>query len=399
MTGLPATIDGEARSRPRVLVLNASGRIEGDINTVLMLLRHSRGELDYLVVSQPGGAVHSALSEVPGIELRAMQMGGERDFQTRRRGGPLRHLIAALQAAAAIVRLCWLVRRERVECVYTIDRGVAPKLAVAVSKLTGCPFVLCAAYPFYAGNGPSCRYVLRHVTKLHVHSEYLRYYLAPYVLNPGKFVIIPNGIDVDQFNPENRGVEVRRSHGLSSDDHVVAMTGRLNEFKGQDDLIVAAQDVLDGYPNTYFLIAGRGDFEETLKAMIERMCLDEHVRLVGYVESLESFIGAADIMVMPSREEPFGLVALEALAMAKPLVATRAGGVPEFVIDGEVGVLVAPQDPSGLAAAIISLLKDRDRAAALGAKGRQHVERSYSAQLYAKRVVDLLAAVARPTGR
>jgi glycosyltransferase involved in cell wall biosynthesis len=98
---------------------------------------------------------------------------------------------------------------------------------------------------------------------------------------------------------------------------------------------------------------------------------------------------------MPSWEEPFGLVALEGMAMRKPVVATRAGGVPEFVQDGQTGVLVPPRDPDALAEALLALIADPARARAIGARGRRHVEDAYTERHYVDNVRRVLLSAAR----
>jgi glycosyltransferase involved in cell wall biosynthesis len=102
-------------------------------------------------------------------------------------------------------------------------------------------------------------------------------------------------------------------------------------------------------------------------------------------------MATANVVAMPSWEEPFSLVALEAVATAKPVVATRAGGVPEFVLGGETGLLIPPRDPQALAEALIKLIDNPQLACAMGQKGRLRVEKLFTAQRYAKDVAQILS--------
>jgi glycosyltransferase involved in cell wall biosynthesis len=157
-------------------------------------------------------------------------------------------------------------------------------------------------------------------------------------------------------------------------------------------LIKAAAIVLQQQPNTHFLIAGRGSdaLKQGLEDLIADLNIGHRARLVGYAPSIPELLSAANIVAMPSWEEPFGLVALEGMAMAKPVVSTRAGGVPEFVLDKQVGLLVPPRDPVELARAILQLIADPELAKSMGQAGRRQVEARYTASQYVNRVAAIL---------
>ena len=135
-------------------------------------------------------------------------------------------------------------------------------------------------------------------------------------------------------------------------------------------------------------------FREHVERMIQQHGLGDVMRFLGYVPDLTVAIGASDIVVMPSKEEPYGLVALEGMAMAKPIVATRAGGVPEFVVEGETGLLVPPGDSEALADALLKLLSNPARAREMGFQGRRHVLAEYTVSHYVARLMPVLEGVA-----
>ena len=118
--------------------------------------------------------------------------------------------------------------------------------------------------------------------------------------------------------------------------------------------------VLAVSPGSVCVIAGEGSQRETLEVRIETLGLRESVRLAGFCRDVLSLVNAADVFVLPSLAEPFGLVVIEAMSLAKPVVATRAGGPIEIIEHGLTGLLVPPANPAGLAEGINRLLLDEE---------------------------------------
>ena len=156
----------------------------------------------------------------------------------------------------------------------------------------------------------------------------------------------------------------------------LAYLGRLVPQKGVDVLIAAVALLGGRFPSLRLAIAGEGDERAALEAQVVRLGLASRVEFVGALahDAVHRFLAAADIVVMPSRAEPFGLVALEAAQMARPVVASAVQGLPEIVTHGETGLLVPPDDAPALADAIAMLLEDPARARALGAAARRRAE-------------------------
>jgi glycosyltransferase involved in cell wall biosynthesis len=377
--------------KTKLLAFSGYDSVEGDVVMLLIALRNlSRDRFDLHVVSKPRGAVYERLTALPDLHVWPMEMGGD-EAPGPKGAGRRAQAVAFLGAVRNCVRL---VRRNQIDVLYTIDRGVAPQLAVCVSLLTRRPLVLCTAYPFYPRSGRGARFVLRKAARLHAHSEYLRGHLLPYVRRPDAITVVPIGLEVSNYDPATSGEEARKLYGVAADAPLVVMTGRLNEYKGQDDLIRAARIVVQERPDTRFLIAGRGpeSLRLSLESLIDELDVRAHVQLVGYVPSIPELVAASDIVAMPSWEEPFGLVALEGMAMGKPVVATRAGGVPEFVEHGVTGLLVPPRDPAALAQALLEFIRDPARARENGARGRRHVEDAHRESTYIDGVQAVLLA-------
>jgi glycosyltransferase involved in cell wall biosynthesis len=119
------------------------------------------------------------------------------------------------------------------------------------------------------------------------------------------------------------------------------------------------------------VLAGDGPLMEEARELRAELGLEAQLHLVGQVEWARELISTLDVLVISSLSEGSSVVAMEAMALAKPVVATAVGGVPEVVADGQTGILVQPGDPAGLAAAVVEVLSDAARAEEMGERGRQ----------------------------
>lgn len=155
--------------------------------------------------------------------------------------------------------------------------------------------------------------------------------------------------------------------------HVLCV-GRLVPAKGFDIALRAFALLAKRIPRARFTIAGDGAERETLEAMAKDLGIDGRVAFAGWVdpEDVPRLLNEASVVVMPSRREGLPIVAVQAALMARPLVATAAGGLPEIVLDGESGLVVPGEDDRAVAASIERLLGDPAEAARMGARGREH---------------------------
>jgi glycosyltransferase involved in cell wall biosynthesis len=142
--------------------------------------------------------------------------------------------------------------------------------------------------------------------------------------------------------------------------------------------------ILETCPSAHLLVVGTGNLERELKQQAIREGIDAAVNFAGYRSDIPQILSAADLFVLPSLAEGLPLAALEAMAACLPVVATDVGGTAEAVVDGETGLLVPPANPHRLAAAILSLVSDRERRVQMGSAGRARVEQRFSARVAAK---------------
>jgi len=194
----------------------------------------------------------------------------------------------------------------------------------------------------------------------------------------GKVRCIHNGVDLTRFTPHDAPPGLRASLGLREGAPVVASIGRFVTFKGYDHLMEAARLVHQAMPTAHWVLAGDGELRGTLEAQCRGLGLEAVVHFTGWRDDVPDLLALCDVFVLPSLGEHFGRVLIEAMAMARAVVATDAGGVPEIVMHGETGLLVPAAQPKALAEAVLALLEDPARAARLGAAGRRRSEASFS---------------------
>ena len=207
---------------------------------------------------------------------------------------------------------------------------------------------------------------------------------------PVQLVRVPNGVETDRFQPGD-GARVRGELHVTPGQPLVGVVCRLDPWKGVEDFLVAASEVAAVNHEAVFVvvggpIVGHEAYEDTLKARARELGLSGRIRFTGWrygPAEMPDVHRALDVLVLASREpEPFGLVLLEAMATAKPVVATAEGGPLDIIEDGRTGDLVPPRDPAAMARAILALVGDPARSARMGAHARERVLAHYTAAQY-----------------
>jgi len=167
--------------------------------------------------------------------------------------------------------------------------------------------------------------------------------------------------------------------------------GRLIPIKGHLVLLRALAQARARVPGVTLDLAGRGPLEPALKEYARELGLEDAVRFLGFVSPVQQAVEDAAIVVVPSLGEGFGMVALEAMERARPVIASAVGGLPEIVLDGETGLVVPSGDADALAEAIVALAGDLERAAAMGAAGRERALAEFTPERSARRIEELYA--------
>lgn len=209
-------------------------------------------------------------------------------------------------------------------------------------------------------------------------------------------VYIRNGI----VKPRPTGRGTRAEFGLSEATPLVLAVARLDPYKALHVLIDAAARLSPEFPDVRILIAGEGPDRRRLAGLIADRQLQDVVTLLGSRSDVPDLIAACDVATLSSYSETTPLAIMEYMALGKPVVATRVGGIPDLIEDGVNGLLVEPHDPDALAEGIASLLRDPERARILGRRGRERQVRDFSIDAVARRVESLYdALLERPRPR
>lgn len=207
---------------------------------------------------------------------------------------------------------------------------------------------------------------------------------------PAKVVTVYNGIACDRFvRPEATAVAIRQEFNIPLTVPVVGMIGRLHPVKGHTFLLAALARLRQTCADVHLLIVGDGALRPALVSQVAAEGLVTAVTFTGTRADIPDILAALDIVALPSLWEGLPNVVLEAMAAAKPVVATAVGGTPEVVVSGVTGLLVPPGDVAALAEALAALLADPARARTMGVAGRQHVESHFTLAQTVKAVEDV----------
>lgn len=199
---------------------------------------------------------------------------------------------------------------------------------------------------------------------------------------PERITYIPNGVDLTRFGEPYPAADIRAALGIGPNEPVVASIGVFRPVKDFGTLIRAFASVLSRHPTAHLLLIG-DDAERRFERQFRKQVPDlgsalERVRFLGVRLDAPELLSIIDVYVNSSLYEGMSNTILEAMASRRPVVATAVGGTPDLVVDGESGLLVPPSDAGALAGKILEVLADPVRAAAMGHRGRERVEREHS---------------------
>lgn len=210
--------------------------------------------------------------------------------------------------------------------------------------------------------------------------------------------VIHNGISFERVSGEmsRTTVGIRRNLGIPDDAFCIAIVGSIIPIKGHSDLIDALSLIITKVPSLHLLVIGDTqdkEYLEKIQSTIEKYDLISHVHFIGYRDDVLEIIHELDAIVVPSKVDSFPTVALEAMMLAKPIVATRSGGIEEIIEDGVTGFLVPPGDCRALSDKLLLLAQNRSLAKYLGLQGKKHVEKALSLSRFIREIEDSYLSV------
>lgn len=222
-----------------------------------------------------------------------------------------------------------------------------------------------------------------------------------------KIQVSYNGVDPQKYNPENVSQadiqRIRAKYGIKEGEVMILFVGRLVHVKGVDKLILAMSHILTKIPKARLVVVGVGDLQEYLTNLTRMTKMDEYVKFCfDFIPEEERIIhyAACDLAVFPSFYEPFGIVALEAMSMEKPVVVGAAGvsGMREIVIccgEEQCGYHIDPNNPSDIAWGVVSALETPERKKMLGKNGRKRVLAEFTWNKIAEKTMHLYETLAK----
>jgi glycosyltransferase involved in cell wall biosynthesis len=227
-------------------------------------------------------------------------------------------------------------------------------------------------------------------------SDYMRGVLLARGLPESRVQTVYNGTDfgVGDLKSLAGSLSVRAELGLPGDASLVGLFGRVDSFKGHPILVRGVRSIVDRCPNAYFVFVGHAEpaFQQALWEIAAASGVADRIRFTGVRNDVPRLMEAMDLVTLPSLTEACSMAIIEAMAVGKPVVATRAGGNLELVEDGVTGLLVQ-RETAPLADAIISLLNDPKRRERMGASAKERVSRSFTARAMAQNMESLYRRV------
>lgn len=348
-------------------------------------------------------AVHAAVNVGRGAEtppgLRALQ--GIPDLSIHpMRFPPSAHLRSrlaiardlagrALPIVGGLTGLVRYTRRNRIDIIHCLDKARDTAYGLMAARLSGARLVIHMHVKIADWISPVVRRAMRHADGLIAISQFVRQTAIDAGYADQRIHVVLNGLDLADWELPPDSAGVRQEFAIAADAPFFLAVSRLFRWKGHEALLRAFALALPRMPEARLLIVGADDitagggmtsYRAELEALTRHLGIARQVVFAGERADVARLMAAADIFALPSFEEPFGMVFLEAMALHRPVVALDNGGAREIVRHGITGLLAAPGDLDGLAAHLALLAHDRELRRHMGAAGRQRLEAHFTAQ-------------------
>jgi len=409
-------------AKKRILYVDSAPTLGGSVISLLELLKHldrSRYEPTVLFYARHANAddfaalgidvivwdVYASSDHRPEWAVRARGSTVGQWLRRSRWGASAYHTIGL---ALLLVRRVWpraralrhIIEQRKIDLLHTNIRVGHDREGIIAAQWAGIPCV-CHVRDFeepgwfdrrLAARASACIYISQAVRRCHLEAG------VPHK----KGRVVYNGVDWAAFGAPQDAREARRSlaHrcetlrslGVGDSGPLVGIVGRLERWKGQHVFLQAMAEVAQRLPKAKGVVVGDPvpydlPYHDHLLTLRDQLGLSEQVSFHGFVKDLPRLMAALDVLVLASTSpEPFGRVLIEAMASARPVVATDAGAAPEIVQDGVEGFLVPAGDAPALSAALVRLLSDPLLAQAMGQRGLETVKRRFGVQQYTEGV-------------
>jgi len=347
--------------RSRILHLNHVAYIGGAEVALINLLSYVDRERFEPVVMSPEGELQRVVCDELRLRCATIQtLPGLNRYTLPR-------------AIARFPLLLYNIAKERPDLIYA-NTNFAALYSGLIGKCLKIPSL--AHIRDIEPLGRMARILIRQNTRLIAISQAVKRYLIEETMPPNRITCVYDGVDLRQYQPQARR---EAQKGV-----VIGIIGQIGERKGHLTLLEALRGLVREQTQIKLLIVGTEPahsvegYTERLHTFVQEHQLEPYIEFLGFRRDVPELLAQLDMLVLPSQQEPFGKIVIEAMAMETPVIASRVGGVPEIVVDGETGLLVPPQDPAALHHAIRRLLADAALRERMGKAGRLRVEACFS---------------------
>jgi glycosyltransferase involved in cell wall biosynthesis len=311
----------------------------------------------------------------------------------------------AAPAVRAVPKDFWDLRRyvkaNRIRIIHSTDRPRNAVYSVLLGKMTGAKSIVHVHVKWSDAYSRAARWGVQQADAVFGISKYVTGTVVGMGRAPGDVYTVLNAIDPTRWDPQTDGASFREELGIPLGVPLLASVSRLFSWKGQRELLQAFALARGEFPELRLMIVGEdtsgtgGAYLQELRAMAVQLKVSEYVTFTGGRSDIARVMAACDIFTLPSFEEPFGLVFLEAMAMARPVVAINNGGTPEVVDHERSGLLSPPWDVPALSANILRLVREPELRRRLGQHGRERVLSYFNIERMARDAAQAYEAVLR----
>jgi glycosyltransferase involved in cell wall biosynthesis len=307
-----------------------------------------------------------------------------------------RALMMILRAPGGAAYILRKVKQLKPDVLYTSQQEYDMFFGRYSSSLLKIPHVVHIHYPVGYWLGASTLRGLKRASLCIAVSEYVRSGAIECGISPSKIHVLPNPVKNGSYLPRHKSGEMLNEFGWTEGNIIIISAGRLDPSKGHMLLIKAFPSVLKEFPRARLLICGsstyRDDYKKYLKQKVEELGLQEFIVFAGYRNDLPKILASSDLFCLPTENEAFGLVFIEAMSAGLPIVALNSGSTPEIVRHGETGLLSEPGDVQALSRNLSMLINDTMMARQFGLAGQEYIKTHYLSRTVAEQWMQILSS-------
>ena len=383
------------KKKLKILFISHSSAMVGAERSLLLLLKNIDRDCFNPIVILPASG--SLKGEIEYLNIKTYEVKSPWWVSGWKRNviwTILRFGYSIIREVMALLKLYKIVEKEKIDMIYT--NTIVNFSGAIIAFITKKPHIwhireIIPDNPdlhFFLPDRWLFNFILRYSNKVITNSSATSKQFRNSKLD-WKIRIVYNAIDVEEFKIHQPFPSI---NGVKTTDYVVAVIGSLQKRKAQDDAIKAVKIVKETIPNIKLLIVGEGrkEFKNYLKNLTLKLGISNNIIFTGYRDDIPSILCHCKLLLVPSWNEPFGRVVIEAFATGIPVIGTNSGGVKEIIKDGVTGYLVPPKSPLIIAEKMIYLFHHKNIAKKMGNAGEETVRNKFNAQYYKQNIEKII---------